>query len=209
MRQPTISTLAHSAFLLALALTTACGGGGVQGLYSGGDDAFFQSLEFKSDGKVEITFMGMAREGTYVIEDDRVKVTASGDTQIFKIRDDGCLAGGGLVGTYCKGGERSGVATSGSSGEGSDSGTLAGRGGLRGTYEAGNEAMRISLRFQDAQRVRVMVMSPGANNAADGSYTVTGDRVVITADGEAMTFARQGDALVGDFDGMAVRFVRK
>ena len=147
MRQQTISTLAHSAFLLALALTTACGGGGVQGLYSGGDDAFFQSLEFKSDGKVEITFMGMAREGTYVIEDDRVKVTASGDTQIFKIRDDGCLAGGGLVGTYCKGG--------------------------------------------------------------DGSYTVTSDQVVITADGESMTFARQGDALVGDFDGMAVRFMRK
>lgn len=45
----------------------------------------------------------MAREGTFVVEDKQVKVTASGDTALFTIQDDGCLNGGGLVGRYWKG----------------------------------------------------------------------------------------------------------
>jgi hypothetical protein len=103
MRSRSASAVIHTALLITVLACAGCGSG-VEGKYLGGDQGFFESMEFKSDGKVEITFMGSIREGTYVVEDDRVKVTAGGDTQIFTVRDDGCLAGGGLVGTYCKGG---------------------------------------------------------------------------------------------------------
>ena len=101
MRSRLRSATLHATLLVALLGCAGCNSG-VQGKYLGGDEGFFESLDFKSDGKVEITFMGSAREGTYVVEDSKVKVTAGGDTQIFTIRDDGCLDGGGLVGSYCK-----------------------------------------------------------------------------------------------------------
>ena len=55
-------------------------------------------MTFLSGGKVEITFAGMTKEGTFLVEDNKVKVTAGGDTQIFTIEDNGCLAGGGPIG---------------------------------------------------------------------------------------------------------------
>src|SRR5947207_11187534 len=86
----------------AAGLFLAACGRGVTGTYTG-EDGFFDKLTFKSGGKVEITFMTMTREATYVVESDRIRITNSGDTQTFTIDEQGCLDGGGLLGRYCKG----------------------------------------------------------------------------------------------------------
>ena len=59
-------------------------------------------LEFKSGGKVELSFMGAIQEGSFVVEDQRVKITNAGSTQIFRIDDKGCLDAGAILGRYCK-----------------------------------------------------------------------------------------------------------
>jgi hypothetical protein len=88
---------------IALASLSVAGcGSSVSGTYSSNGNGFFEQLEFKSGAKVEVTFMGMTKEGTYEIEDKKVKVTVGGDNQIFTIDDEDCLVGGGLIGKYCK-----------------------------------------------------------------------------------------------------------
>lgn len=86
----------------ALLLCAACGGSSIEGTYSGQGTGFLEKIVFKSDGKVELTFMGMTKEGTYVVEDGRVKITNGGDTSILAIAENGCLEGGGILGKYCK-----------------------------------------------------------------------------------------------------------
>ncbi len=83
-------------------LAVAGCGSSVDGVYSSNGNGFFEQLEFKSDDKVEVTFMGMIKEGTYEVEKKKVKVSVAGDNQIFTIDDKGCLVGGGMLGTYCK-----------------------------------------------------------------------------------------------------------
>ena len=89
------------AFVAVMTLTGCGGGGGLSGTYTG-EDGMFDSLTFKSGGKVEIVFMGMTSEIEFAREGDTVKFTNDGQTSIFAIDDKGCLVGGGLLGTYCK-----------------------------------------------------------------------------------------------------------
>ena len=83
------------------ALATGCGNS-ISGIYSGKGSGMLDKLEFKSDGKVELSFMGAIQEGSFVVEDKRVKITNAGSTQIFKIDDKGCLDAGAILGRYCK-----------------------------------------------------------------------------------------------------------
>ncbi len=46
--------------------------------------------------------MGAIQEGSFVVEDQRVKITNAGSTQIFRIDDKGCLDAGAILGRYCK-----------------------------------------------------------------------------------------------------------
>lgn len=87
---------------LAFAAAAAACGGGIEGIYSGKDTGFLDRLAFKSGGKVELTFMGMTKEGTYELEGDKVKITNGGETHIFTRLEDGCIDGGGILGKYCR-----------------------------------------------------------------------------------------------------------
>jgi len=85
----------------AAVLGAGCGNS-VSGTYSGKGSGMLDKLEFKSDGKVELSFMGAIQEGSFVVEDKRVKITNAGSTQIFRIDDKGCLDAGAILGRYCK-----------------------------------------------------------------------------------------------------------
>jgi hypothetical protein len=46
--------------------------------------------------------MGASKEGSYENNGNKVKISVSGESQLFTINDKGCLDGGGQLGTYCK-----------------------------------------------------------------------------------------------------------
>jgi hypothetical protein len=83
-------------------LLAGCGSP-IQGTYSGRGTGFLDKMTFKSGGKVDLTFMGMTKEGTYEVDGKSVKITHGGETTILTLDDQGCLDGGGLIGKYCKG----------------------------------------------------------------------------------------------------------
>lgn len=180
-------------------LLAACGSG-IDGTYLSEGDGFFESLTFKSGGKVEITFMGMTKEGDYELEGGKkVKITMGGDTQILTIDDKGCLDGGGLIGRYCKAGGSKGKESAGS--EGST---------VSGTYESsfGDESMR--LEFLDGSRVRMTMVEGGGEDSQDGTYTPTSDGVTVQVPGgPPLPLKRQGDTLQGSFDGITITFTKK
>lgn len=92
--------------LLALGLTTLfmnCGSTKLSGTYLGQDDTFMlENLTFTSSKTVELELRMATVEGTYTIEEDKVKIKVDGQIHIFTIIDNGCLEGGGMFGTYCK-----------------------------------------------------------------------------------------------------------
>ena len=181
-----------------LAAVALLGCGGVGGTYTPpGGEGFFQQLHF-DDGKVEITFIGMTKEGTYVEEDDKVKVTVGNETMVFKIDDDGCLDGGGMLRRYCKGEKAQKSASSDVPKE------------LSGTWQASDMDGAMALEFRRGGRVRVR---PGGANSGsgtiDGEYEVDGDRVIVRVAGEPLTLERRSSALVGTIDGETIRFTRR
>jgi hypothetical protein len=101
MRNTTSTPLCTSLVLLASVILSGCGSG-VSGTYTSDGDGMIEKMEFKSGGKVEITAMGQTKEGTYEVENKKVKVTIGGETNILTINDKGCLDGGGFIGTLCK-----------------------------------------------------------------------------------------------------------
>ncbi|WP_321474660.1 hypothetical protein [uncultured Paludibaculum sp.] len=98
--------MSKNRFLFAAAAVAAFGlagcGARVSGVYKPNGPAFLDSLNFKSGGKVDLTFMTMTKEGTFAVDGKQVKVTNGGDTQVFTLDDKGCLNGGALLGRYCK-----------------------------------------------------------------------------------------------------------
>jgi hypothetical protein len=91
--------------LLCLVILAAGCSPGVSGSYKpAGGGAVFQSLTFKSGGKVELTFFGATVEGDYEVEDGKVKLTGPEGSRVLTIDGD-CLDGGqGLagLGRYCR-----------------------------------------------------------------------------------------------------------
>lgn len=86
--------------ILSTFLFAGCSG--MSGTYVAGGSAFFEKLNFTSGDKVEITFHGVTKEGTYEKDGDKIVVTAGGDNCIFTVDENGCIDGGGRVGKYCK-----------------------------------------------------------------------------------------------------------
>ncbi len=82
-------------------LLSACGQS-VSGRYEANPRGFFEYMDFRSGGKVEVGKFGSASELTYVVEEERVKVSGGRQTQILTIAKDGCLEGGQMMGRYCK-----------------------------------------------------------------------------------------------------------
>lgn len=185
--------LISTTFCLNLALI-GCGHS-LSGTYSGKGTGFLDKLHFKSGGKVELTFMGMTKEGSYEIEGNKVKVTNAGDTQVLTIDAQGCLDGGGLLGKYCK-----------------DGTAVASSAGVSGTYVAGDASGGIKLEFRDGNKVRVTVADAGARGeTAEGEYQVSGDRITVQVPrGERLVLTRNGDTLEGSFGGAnKINFVKR
>lgn len=92
--------------LLSCTLYVGCTRG-LSGTYVANGDslgsALVSSLTFTSEGKVEVTGMGITKEGTYELEGTKVKITVSGDTTIMTLDENGCLDGGAMLGKFCKG----------------------------------------------------------------------------------------------------------
>jgi len=64
----------------------------------------FKSLNFTSGSKVELTtaMSGSTTEASYVVEGDKLKISAAGQTQIFTIAKDGSINGGEIIGKFVK-----------------------------------------------------------------------------------------------------------
>jgi outer membrane lipopolysaccharide assembly protein LptE/RlpB len=91
--------------LMIVAFLTGCGSK-LSGTYNidknGG--APFKSLNFTSGSKVELTvaMTGSTTEASYVVEGEKLKISAGGKTQIFTIEKDGSINGGELIGRFVK-----------------------------------------------------------------------------------------------------------
>jgi hypothetical protein len=90
--------------LMFCTVAAACGGA-VEGEYVGKQgESFFDSLTFRSDGKVEVVLIGVRHEGSYEVDGDHVTITApNGDRNPLRLESNGCLTHP-IAGTYCKSG---------------------------------------------------------------------------------------------------------
>lgn len=87
---------------VCLLLFFGCFNESLSGTYIGQEDAFLEKLTFISKNKVELTFLGITSEATYIKEKNRVKINNAGESQILIITENGCLDGGSFIGKYCK-----------------------------------------------------------------------------------------------------------
>lgn len=186
-------------------LTLVLGGcGGLSGTYSGKDTGFLDDLTFHSGGKVDATFMGMTKEGTYKKDGKRVTITVNGDTQVLTLASNGCLEGGGLLGTYCKGGSEAKA----------ESSKAAGGGKLSGTWEAAapdgtGEKMR--LKFKSGGKVDMSLSVPGQDpEATEATYELSGDQLTIyIPNSPQIHLTRDKNVLQGNFMGEGIRFEKQ
>jgi hypothetical protein len=84
---------------LVLGMLLAACGNSLSGTYGKKPGVNF---EFHSNGKVDLDVMGPVQEGSYVVEDGKVKITNAGQTVVMRIDDKGCLDGGAMFGKLCK-----------------------------------------------------------------------------------------------------------
>lgn len=200
--KPYTSLSLFVAVISLAAVLTGCGDT-VDGTYTPKDGGFFEKMEFNSGGKVEISFMGATKEATYVVEDNKVKITNAGETNVFAINDKGCLDGGTLLGEYCKG---TGAGTSASSSQdtGQDSDSLS------GTFMASDAEGSMSFEFMGDQKVRMTTTEGGDSESADVNYSSSGDQVTISFPGGVpLVLTHKGDALEGLLEGRNIVFAKQ
>jgi hypothetical protein len=73
-----------------LMLLTACGSG-LSGQYS--DNAGIMQYDFRSDGRVYVTTLGIQSAGEYEIDDDKVIIRGSNGNVVFQLKEDDTLIG--------------------------------------------------------------------------------------------------------------------
>jgi hypothetical protein len=90
MRSRTLTILAVAAYLLMIA--TACSSG-PNGTYSNDNGSI--TLELKSGGKADLTYMGDVASCTDATSGNQLTLNCKGDagTTVFTIHDDGSLTG--------------------------------------------------------------------------------------------------------------------
>jgi hypothetical protein len=191
---------ASSLATLTLALA-ACGG--LSGTYSGKGTGFLDDLTFHSGGKVDATFMGMTKEGTYNKDGKRVTITVNGDTQVLTLAGNGCLEGGGILGTYCKGGSEAKAESSKAAG-----------GKLSGTWEAAapdGTGEKMTLKFKSGGKVDFSMAGQGQDpETMEADYEMDGNRVTISVPGGTpIQLTRNKNVLEGDGMGQAIRFEKQ
>lgn len=200
------------AFMMS-AFAIACGGGGVQGEYVGRKgESFFDSLTFRSDGKVDVVLIGVRHEGAYEVDGDQVTITApSGERTPLRIDASGCLTHP-VAGIYCKGAAQ---AASGGDGTRGGNGAQAAPQSPGEVYEARAREGQIRLELSAARKARITMVPAGVADAPDRmsfdvSYAVDGDRVTVNLPGnEPLMLTRAGSDLEGTMNGETVRFVKR
>lgn len=198
------------AVALVLCVTATACGGGVEGEYVGKKgESFFDSLTFRSDGKVEVVMIGVRHEGTFEADGDQVTITApNGDRTPLRLDSGGCLTHP-IAGTYCKGG------SAGATSEDSTRGGSAGGQASGEVYEARAREGQIRLEFGAARKARITMVPTGIADAPermsfDVSYAVDGDQVTVNLPGnEPLMLTRAGRDLEGAMNGETVRFVKR
>ena len=196
--------------LSLLPLLGACGGG-LEGTYSGtaanGErTGFLDSITFKSGNRLEASFLGQTKQGTYTVDGKQITLKVADDDtpEVLTLMDDGCLEGSGILGRYCREGQKSAAAA-----QPAEKKAAA----LKGSYEARHAASGQGLRldFGDDQTVTLTFIGAGAPPGVSGPYTIDGDRISISGPpGEApMVLTRDGEALVMSDGAESVRFIRQ
>jgi hypothetical protein len=200
---------AASAVVAAALAACGCGGTTVEGRYVGQNDTIIDALTFKSGGRVDVELIGVTHEGTYEIDGNSVTVVAPNGTKTaLTVASNGCLEGGGLVGTYCKDGSAPAAAAASTAGAG---------GALAQTYETRTSEGRIRLEFGAGQKVQLTMTPHDAGGSGmpdrlsfDVDYEVDGDDITLNLPGsERLLLTRSGDGLEGTMNGETVRFVRR
>jgi hypothetical protein len=202
-----IAALAVAACIVTSPLARAAA---LEGDYAGTGNSFFEKLSFRSGGKLRVTFGGMTKVGTYELDGKEVLITVGNETNVFTLDAQGCVVGGGILGKYCKDGDKAATSEdAGSAAAGSDKPPS-----LAGTYKTGNAEMNIALHFKPNQKVRVTVAGKKTKKeSVDATYRVAGDRVTISVpDGSPpLVLTRKGNMLEGAPEGETVkmRFVKQ
>jgi hypothetical protein len=199
------------AIVATAAVLGACGGANVEGRYTPRGDALFESLTILPEGRVDVVFIGQPAQGTYVIDDNAITMTApNGDKVLFVLGDDGCLTNS-IIGAYCRSGDAPASTGSGAA--------VAGGGGASGpeAWEATTEQGRIKLELVTDSQAR-MTMRPNNPGAAgmpaqmsiDVFYERAGEDLIVALPGEdPMQLVRDGRDYVASMNGETARFVRQ
>ncbi|MEZ5558193.1 MAG: hypothetical protein R3E86_06550 [Pseudomonadales bacterium] len=188
-----------SSSLVALLLLSGCGSS-VEGVYSGKDTGFLDQIELKGDNRAELMFMGTIREGTWEVQDGKVRINNNGDISLLTIDDQGCLDGGNLLGRYCKGG-----AASSSGSAKSSAGTDSGMDLIGNRFAAGPNGDQWVIEFVDGRQVSMEI----DGDTERLGYETRGGRVVVHGqDGTDLVLEPRGNDLEGGPDGMVMLFRR-
>lgn len=76
-------------------VVAACGSGGISGEY-GGEECVYDKLDFRGDGTVYITVMGMEQRGEYQVDGDKVSLGAAGGASLVFTRTGDVLEAGAM-----------------------------------------------------------------------------------------------------------------
>ncbi len=220
-------TVRLAATMVVLAVLAGCAKQ-LEGTYSGEDAAsgertgFLDSLTFLTDNRVEATFLGETRSGTYRVDGDQVTVMIGNDgsPEVLKLTDGDCLVGMGIAGKYCKTGRATAAVAAGGMGDAPPGNGMAPAGAgsadpasIVGNYEARDPAtgQGMHLEFDAGRGVTLTMLEPGAPpESGRASYVVEGDRVTLMNDtGVPMVFRRDGNALVFTDGAESIRLERQ
>ena len=179
--------------LMVILLSTGCSSG-PSGDYGGDDCGLYDKLSFRDNGKVYISMKMFGMQmgetaGDYVLDDDKVLVTANNQTTVFTLNDDGDLESS-MLGEkiIC----RQGGGSSGSASTSSDEETS----GLSGSF-GGMTCMLDKMTFGEDGKVDMYI----DNERQAGTYSVDGDRVTLNGQGGSVIFTRNGDNLEATVEG--------
>lgn len=187
-------TLLRALTIIPVVFGMAACGSSIEGVYTG-EDTFLDQIEVRDDQRVELSFMGAIKEGTYEVEGDRLRISAGGETNVFKINDSGCLEGGALLGTYCKSGSSSSASSTASRSEAAPS--YVGQ-----TFAAGPIGDQMVIEFLNGEQVRFEVdgESEQLRYGNDGNdiviYGMAGDNMVLTPRGNDLEGGPGGVTIV-------------
>ena len=175
---------------LMTVMLVACSSG-PSGDYGGADCGLYDKLSFRDNGKVYISMklfgVQMAETaGDYIVDEDRVVVTANNQSTVFTLNDDGDLESSML-------GEKIVCRKGGGDG---DSASSKLPGSLSASY-GGMACMLDRMTFSKDGNVILVV----DDESQPGTYRMSGNQVEVTVKGDSLMFTLNGNDLVTTIEG--------